>query len=750
MSSAADYRLIFQHAVDGIVVTDPAQRIREVNPAFAHMVGRTPESLVGTNPFELIIHHDLQLQPPRQKQFERDGTLFSLRRLRHADGSEVPVEIIASTLPDGSLLGIVRDIRRRPLTDALRAAESRLRAVSDSLNVAIVVTDAENRGLYVNDHMESLTGYSANELVGHDLAEFVAPRHRQIVAERMRARLDGSADKYEIEFHRKDGTTFTAAVSGSPMFDDRGTVIGTVSVIEDVTELRRREHDLAERERRYRSLFEVTPLPTWVFDVETLRFLAVNPAAVAHYGYSESEFLSMSLLDIRPPDAARAFALFGTADVGAPPYRVVHAKKDGARIQVDLVVGDFVLDGRPSRIVVAHDVTEDLRIRELQKSAQSQLLLAQKMEAVGGLAGGVAHDFNNLLSVVLGAAESIGRDLPPDSPLRDDVRDVRDAAERGAALTRQLLSLGRREVRTPELLDLNLVLGNVSRLLLRALGPRVRTELRRADGALPLVVDAVQLEQVILNLAINARDAMPEGGDLVITTSARELDANASALVGVPAGAYVVLEVRDSGIGMDDTTRVRAFEPFYTTKGPHVGTGLGLSTVYGIVTQSGGNVTIDSEPGRGTTMTLYLPRAEGMLVPQAPGRVTGEHAAVRGRRGRVLLVEDEPRVRAQARRLLERSGFAVTDAPDGAEGVFQFRARGGAVDVVVSDVMMPTMGGVEMVAQLREMSPGVPVVFVSGYTADDRDLPLDERTVFVPKPYTIATLCEAIDALIAS
>jgi PAS domain S-box-containing protein len=745
--TSLDYHSLFQHAGDGIVICDASHRVVEVNEAFARMVGIDRAELVGRDPAELITSADLHLLPPQRESLARTGSSTSLRRLRHQDGSEIFVEILATVMSDGTTLGIVRHVRQRSLSVALRSA----RAIAESLNMAIVVTDPENCALYANAHMAALTGFPVQEMVGVDLAEFAATESdRQMVAARMSARRDGAAEKYELEHRRKDGSTFTAAISASPMFDEHGSVVGTVAVIDDVTELHRAERELAERERRYRSLFEVTPLPTWVFDVETLRFCAVNPAAIAHYGYSETEFLSMSLLDIRTPEEAHAFSEFMAQEVGPPlPRRAEHRKKDGTTIHVELVAEDFLLDGRKSRIVVAHDITDELQLRERQRAVEEQLRLAQKMEAVGGLAGGVAHDFNNLLSVMLGASESIGRDLPADSPLHEDVRDIREAAERGAALTRQLLSLGRKEVRAPVLLDLNAVVSNVSRLLFRALGPQVRTDVRSGDGPLSIIADATQVEQVIVNLAINARDAMPGGGTLRITTAVRELVAAEAAAAGVEPGLYVTLTVQDDGAGMDDATRARAFEPFFTTKGPHLGTGLGLSTVYAIARQSGGGITLDSVVGEGTRVTLYLPHAEESASEVSPMTFTGEHR-IEGRRGRVLLVEDEPRVRSQARRLLERSGFAVTDAHDGAEGLFQFRAREGAVDVVVSDVMMPTMGGVEMVARLRAISPAVPVVFVSGYTADDRELPLDDRTLFVPKPYTINVLCEAIDSLLAS
>ncbi|MEO8621612.1 MAG: PAS domain S-box protein [bacterium] len=740
-----DYGTLFQLAGDGLVVVDASRRVIEVNEAFANMIGVDRASLVGVNSPELITGVEVQIHA-HSTSAGGDGSLAYLGRLRHANGSEIAVEVLATTMPDGTTLGMVRDVRKRALAVALRSA----RAIAENLNMAIVVTDPENCALYANEHMAELTGFPVEEMVGHDFADFAATdADRAAMDAHMRGRREGIAEKYEMEHRRKDGSTFTAAISASPMFDENGEVVGSVAVMDDVTEMHALERERSERERRYRSLFEVTPLPTWVYDIETLGFRTVNPAAIAHYGYSEAEFLSMTVLDILPPEAARRITEAPRTASRLPvPPRDEHRRKDGSIMQVALVSEEFLLDGRESRIVVAQDITDQLRLSERQRTVEDQLRLAQKMEAVGSLAGGVAHDFNNLLSVMLGASESIARDLPTASPLHEDVRDIREAAERGAALTRQLLSLGRKEVRAPVLLDINTVVANVSRLLFRALGPQVRTDVRAGDGPHSVTADATQLEQVIVNLAINARDAMPNGGTLRIITGTRALGAADAAAVGVEPGVYVTLAVQDNGVGMDEATRARAFEPFFTTKGPHLGTGLGLSTVYAIARQSGGGIQLESVVGEGTRVTIYLPRAN-QTPRHTPVSTSMGDLRLAGKRGRVLLVEDEPRVRAQARRLLERSGFAVTDANDGAEGIFQFRARDGAVDVIVSDVMMPTMGGVEMVARLRAIAPEVPVVFVSGYTADDRELPLDERTLFVPKPYTITVLCEAIDSLLA-
>ncbi len=740
--STTDYKALFALAADGIVVTDAADRIVDVNAAFARMVGMDRDELIGSESSTVIARSDAQVD-----ELARDGVVLSVRSLHHTDGSSVPVEIHATVMPDGTTVGIVRIERQRPLAEALWSAETRLRVVGESLNVALVVTDAENRTVYANEQMSLLTGFSADELLGRDMDDLLVSNPTELES-RMRARRNGVDEQYVREHYRKDGSIFTASISGSPMKDERGVFMGTVAVVEDITERHRQAHELAERELRYRSLFEVTPLPTWVFDLETLRFRTVNPAASEHYGYTEEEFLSMTLLDIRTPQDAMEFSEYMKNSDPAPLLRSAeHRKKDGSLIKVALVGKDLMLDGRPSRLIIARDITDEVRMSERQHHVEQQLRLAQKMEAVGSLAGGVAHDFNNLLSVMLGAAESLGYALPRDSVLQEDVKDIRESAERGAALIRRLLSMGRRDVHVPTLVDLNEIVHSVTRLLQRAIGPHIRTEVACATHPVVVLADAGKLEQVLMNLAINARDAMPAGGTMHIETKVCTLDAESAAPIGIDPGTYVCVIVRDQGTGMDEATRARAFEPFFTTKGPTLGTGLGLSTAYGIARQAGGGISLESTVGDGTCVTMYLPRSKGNAATGELRR-SSEHRAV-GDRGRVLLVEDDPRVRAQARRLLERSGFIVTEAEDGAAGLERFRMSGAAFDIVVTDVMMPRIGGVDMVAELRQTSPEMPVVFVSGYTASDRELPLDEQTLFVPKPYSIDALCAAMDSLIA-
>jgi PAS domain S-box-containing protein len=754
--SPVNHRALFEHARDGILVLDASLYCVDANRAFAAMLGATIDQVVGRTAASLIHPQDLAAHPLQTDGVARDGSTLTMRRFLHADGSVVMGEVSVSPVDDGTTLVVVRDASSRPSLDALRDSEARFRAVAENLNAGLVVTDLESRAVYVNERVCAFTGYAREELVGRSLAPLLFPPYEHAPhADRLGRQVAGRREQYEVEHRRKDGSSFLGEVSSAPLHDGEGRMVGTVSVVIDVTERYEWEREMAQREHRYRMLFEVTPLPAWVYDTESLRFLAVNPAAVAHYGYTEEQFLGMTILDIRPPDEVQRVISQVRARKGAGGqsrgwgYR--HRKADGTLIDVEIISHAFDFDGRQARIVLVNDVTEQSRMRRREREVEAQLVQAQKMEAVGRLAGGVAHDFNNLLSIVLSAAEALEDDLPKATKLREDVSDIRQAVERGAALTRRLLAFGRKEVHAPALVDVNEVVASVQRLLARVLGGAVRLQVRKGVDHAYVLADPSQLEQVLVNLAINARDAMPKGGTLVIATTMRELEREAVAL-GVLPGPYVSIEVSDEGVGMDETSLARAFEPFFTTKGPNQGTGLGLPTVYGIVKQSAGAVTMASRVGEGTQVTVYLPRAEAPTrtgeAPRARIESNGRPLALAG--GRVLLVEDEPRVRAQARRLLERCGYTVIEAAEGAEGERQFRAHSGEVDVVVTDIVMPVLGGVEMVARLRAEAPEVPVVFVSGFTAEDRDLPLDVRTAFVPKPYTIATLCEAIAGVVAA
>jgi PAS domain S-box-containing protein len=503
------------------------------------------------------------------------------------------------------------------------------------------------------------------------------------------------------------------------------------------------EETLKEREAGFHLLFESNPHPMWVFDRETLRFLEVNAAATQAYGYSRDEFLSMGIVDIHAPeDAAAVREAVGTVLQGVrrfAPWR--HRVKDGRQITVDVVAHDLEFRGRAGRLVVAHDITE-------QKELEAQLLQSQKMEAVGRLAGGVAHDFNNLLGVIIGFGERLLRRLP--SAERREIGEVLKAAEHAAALTRQLLAFSRRQVLQPRVLDLNSVVGELDAMLRRIIGEDVHLVTVLRSGLGSVKADPGQVQQVIMNLAVNARDAMPKGGSLTIETDNVELDQSYSSTHhAVRPGHYVMLAVTDTGTGMDAATQARIFEPFFTTKEPGKGTGLGLATVFGIVKQSGGNIWVYSEPQRGTTFKVYLPRLDG-IAPEASTRAAAPEAA-RGSET-VLLVEDADSLRELGREILEEHGYRVLEARSGVEALQVLGRHAGSLELVLTDLVMPGMSGVELAGQIKAQRPATKVLYMSGYTDDalGHHGVLEAGMAFVEKPFTIDGLLRKVREVLDS
>src|SRR5213080_4432780 len=499
---------------------------------------------------------------------------------------------------------------------------------------------------------------------------------------------------------------------------------------------------LRESEAQYRSLFESTPYPMWVFDLETHRVLAVNGAAIKHYGYSREEFLALRIEDLRPAEDIPALHRHLKTMPGdyhnAGTWR--HRKKDGTLIEVETSGHGITFAGRRAEQVVINDVTERKRLEE-------QFRQAQKMEAVGRLAAGVAHDFNNLLTAILGTTDLMLEDLPPGDPDREGLLDIRSASERAAVLTRQLLTFSRQQVVSPQVLRLNDLILELEKLLRRLLGEDVAIRVAVAPDCGGVKADPGQLEQVIVNLAVNARDAMPNGGRLTLETKNVDLDADyPTDRVTIPAGRYVMLAVTDTGTGMDAQTKARIFEPFFTTKPVGKGTGLGLATVYGIVKQFGGYIWVDSEPQGGTTFRIYLPEVQE-AAPQpgaAVASVAGDGSET------VLLVEDEAMVRTLARKALEAHGYRVLEAGAAPAALELSERHVGPINLLLTDVVMPGMSGRELAHRLLQGRGTLRVLFMSGYTDDAvlRHGVLEEGMAYLQKPFTPDKLARKVREVI--
>ncbi len=569
--------------------------------------------------------------------------------------------------------------------------------------------------------------------------------------ERVAAALDRIAetgDREELEYRLETPTgravwvvNVVHAVSGR---DGRRRLHG---VIVDITRRKEAERALLEQlsrsEQEYRTLFELHPNPVWVYDLETLRFLAVNEAAERQYGYSRQELASMTIADIRPQEEVAAMlAAVGNVAEGAMrsgPWH--HRTRDGTVFEVEISSHTITFGGRRGEVVMAVDVSE-------RRALEHQLLQAQKMEAVGQLAGGVAHDFNNLALVISGHAELLLERLD-DARARESAREIRRAADQASELTRQLLAFSRRQVLRPVELDVSDVLADLVPMLGRLIGDDIELSTRLAAGTGAVQADPAQLRQVVMNLVLNARDAMPRGGRLSIETSVRDLDEHfTEAKLELAPGGYVVLAVSDTGEGMDEATRERIFEPFFTTKEPGKGTGLGLATVYGVVKQTGGSIWVYSEPGRGTTFKVYLPR-HGASAAAAQRDRPG--ATVPAATGTLLLVEDHEQVRTLVHMVLEKLGHTVVAAASGGEALAAAAAREGPIDMVVTDLVMPGMDGKELVERLRELRPGIRALFTSGYAQGVVEgHELGEGDAFLPKPYDQAELAAAVEAVLAA
>jgi PAS domain S-box-containing protein len=481
----------------------------------------------------------------------------------------------------------------------------------------------------------------------------------------------------------------------------------------------------------------------------------INQQAELLFGYSRDELIGRGIellipkrfRDIHPQHRSDYFAEPRTRPMGAG-VELFAVRKDGTEFPAEVSLSSIKTeDGTLLVTAAVRDISERTE-SEREKVLQEQLDQARRLESVGQLAGGIAHDFNNILAVIMNYAQFVSEELEPDTQARQDVEEIRRAAERAAALTRQLLIFSRREVAKPEVLDLRKVVSGLENLLRRALGERVQLETHFREDLWAIEADPGQIEQVLVNLSINARDAMPEGGRLLIEIENAELDQEYTYMhPDTEPGPYVRLKVSDTGMGMDEETIRRAFEPFFTTKGKAEGTGLGLATVYGIVTGAGGRIDLYSEPGIGTTIKVHLPATSAQ--PGVGKDKPGGHPLGRGEV--VLVVEDEPDVRRMAERILSKGGYSVLGTNGGEEAIEIARQAEQPIDLVLTDVIMPGILGTELAEQIREMRPGLGVVFMSGYSHQvlaPQALANQDHDAFIEKPFNAGELLRTVQGVL--
>jgi PAS domain S-box-containing protein len=641
----------------------------------------------------------------------------------------------------------------RDTTARHRAEGERLlhQQVLDAVPVGLVISEAgtpDRPVVYMNPAFERMTGYPADEVLGRDCRFLQGPATDRAAVEVIHHALDASRPaRQELLNYRRDGSTLWNDLSLAPIYGPGGEVTHFVGVQQDVTERKGAEEALREAQRATAAL--LSNLPGMAYrctNDERWSMQFVSEGALGLTGYPPERFVGPGAVGygdlIHPADRARVWSEVQEAISEGRPFEFTY-RITGADGGVKWVweQGRGVMGPDGEVLAVEGFATDTTR----QKALEEELRQAHKMDAVGRMAAGIAHDFNNLLTAIKGTAALMLLDLPDDDPMRADAVVIGEAADRAAALTRQLLAFGRGHVVKSEILDLNRVVADTSKLLRRLIpsGIELSTVL---DPDLGLVrADAGQIEQVLVNLVVNARDAMPEGGTVIVESMNLQVDTwPAGWATGMEPGEYVMLVVHDTGTGIDAATQERMFEPFFTTKEVGAGTGLGLSIVYGIVKQSGGTVRVFSRPGAGTTVRLLFPRAAAEPHADDAGAPAGP---LRGWSGTVLLVDDEPAVRRATRRMLERAGFAVVDAPNGEEALRVARAHPGPIDLLVTDVVMPLMGGPELAGHLAHDRPDMPVLFVSGYS-EENAIPAGGDGHFLHKPFTLAALVDAVGRLL--
>ncbi len=623
--------------------------------------------------------------------------------------------------------------------------DARFLAAFRSSPGAIGISDLSQGGrlLDVNESWEKLTGYTRVEALGRSTVELNIVSPHTFGLFRQRLQTDGRIREFEFQFRRKDGSTGTGLLS-SELLTLEGKHCAVTTTI-DISERKKAEESLRGSEIRFRTIFDLVPFPLSICDLEG-RILDVNAVYCQRCGCTSEElkghFLS-EVMEVRYPESKESETVpvleYLRAALRSPVELVTHPLAGGSRHHVLISAVRLTLNGKPCLATCAADITE---LRQVEREYRH----AQKMEAVGRLAGGVAHDFNNLLTVINGYSDLALKQLPAQDPLRPAIGEIRKAGERAAGLSRQLLTLSRKQVVEPRPIDISKMIRDSRGMLERLVGEDVKiSEELSAVGMVK--ADPDQMNQILMNLVVNARDAMPEGGRIALRVLRLELEqAPACAFLSVKAGPHVVLEVSDTGVGMSQEIQAKIFEPFFTTKNER-GTGLGLATVYGIVHQAGGWIAVESSPGQGTTFRIGFP-----VVAESPAEVGTPEAPVAQPQGAetVLVVEDRAEVRKLAIVSLRSFGYRTLEARSGEEALHLAQNYPGPIHLLLADVIMPEMNGRQLADRLQAIIPGTKVLFMSGYAGERvlRHGLLAPGMEYLQKPFTPEILAQRVRKLL--
>ncbi|MCD6305513.1 MAG: PAS domain S-box protein [Deltaproteobacteria bacterium] len=736
---------------DAIVTMDNEGNISFWNKAAERMFGYAKAEVSGKELHRLLAprrFHQAHMESFRL--FQESGRGQAIGRTLELvgvkkDGSEFPIELSLSAMKlkeQWHAIGIIRDIsERKKAEEALRESEEKFRITFDSAPDSITISKMDDgRYLFVNDAFCNFTGYSKEEAIGKtpfEMGLYANPADRERLIAGLQQK--GMVERFELQYRMKDGRVLDALLSGRILRYGKEDCL--VAIVKDITEFKRTQAQLRESEKRYRDLFDSVSDFIYTQDLEG-RYTNANRAMTSIFGYELEEFIGRKAADFMKPEVGELFHteyLEGIKKKGHYEGVSSFFTKDGRKIYLEYRNNLIRPEGgEPFISGIARDVTERILAEREIKRLNKQMLQAQKMEAVGTLAGGIAHDFNNLLQAILGYTQILIMPKDESDPDIADLRQIEKAAKRAGELTQQLLGFSRKVESKPRPLNLNQEVQQVEKLLKRTIPKMIDIELHLEEGLQTINADPAQLEQVMMNLGVNARDAMEEGGKLLLETENVVLDEGyCRDHLGARPGRYVLLSISDTGKGMDKKTLDHIFDPFFTTKEVGKGTGLGLATVYGIVKSHKGYIMCYSEPGQGTTFKIYLPVMEEETKERKVAKK--QQAMPEGGDETILLVDDEELLRGIGRDILEQFGYTVILANDGESALEVYEKRAKDISLVILDLMMPGMGGKRCLVELLKINPDVKVVIASGYSINchARDALEAGAKAFVSKPFEL-------------
>ena len=721
-------------------------RCLDLNDAFSRITGFDRKKALGATPTELGF---LKSEDRRQilERLQNDGCVrdFELEATR-ADGSKlfchysaVPIDVEG----EKRLLSIASDITDRKIAErALRESERNFRMLADNVTDVIWSMDMNLKYTYVSPSVKKLRGYSPEEAMQLPLENTFTPESYQKVIQIFSEELarDGepgvAPDRsifLELDTMRKDGSIVPVEVNATFMHGDTGAPTGIIGTTRDITKRKQAEAALKESEERFKVLHNASFGGIGIHDKGVI--LECNKGLSEITGYAYQELIGMDGV-LLISDDTREKVIHNINAGYEKPYEVKGVRKSGEVYPLRIEARNIPYKGKNVRVVEFRDLTETKRVEKEKENLESQLLQAQKMEAVGKLAGGVAHDFNNMLSVIIGHAGLALDEMDPAHPLYARLKQIKNAGERSAELTRQLLAFARKQTIAPKVLNLNKAVDGMIKMLQRLIGEDIDLGWKPGKEVWPVKMDPSQIDQILANLCVNARDAIADVGKVTIETCNDKLDENrCTDHSGFLPGDYVRLAVSDNGCGMDAKTKARIFEPFFTTKEHGKGTGLGLSTVYGVVKQNNGLIYVHTEPGKGCTVEIYFPRHHSGAIQMENNR--RERPDERYHET-ILLVEDEPAILEITSMMLEEIGYNVVEAKTPGEAIQLARKYGGEIHLLLTDVIMPQMNGRKLATHILAFYPDLKCLFMSGYTANviAHHGVLDKGVDFIQKPFS--------------